>query len=496
MKKQIIKIISFVFVILFILFTPIYTYFQSNDAYALGIAISKELEKQTLIPLLIASGLVFKSQEAVEETYERLDDFLASLGPGFELPTPDPEDPKETLLDALKKLANSKVTWGPLTGSYNKIVEVSAGLWMLIKQWVDENYDGGINSFFSYPGYKILFLKNIERGQIIENLNMEKGQYFSWVLVREGWTDRIDVYLKKKSGGNQYISLNEGDFYTLFLTDNEEFYSLSARYNNNDVLYYRISDLYVLPENREIVINGFPDIVDNPNFDWNNPNTNSKIITLPVKTDAQGTPEVDSEGYHIPAVDTEYWVDKEPYEIIESDPSGIPEPEPGEDTETGILNMLKNFLYYFQNISKNVSDIKQNTDAIAEGSGNGNGNDTEVPTGFEWGDFKKFFDIIMIFIYFIVILILILVKLLTLVFTGLVNIPANAALFNQYPTILAGVNYLKSLKVGGLSITVHQAFEYVFTIFFFIFIIKQIRKLYDSYVYEENERNRTALKQR
>ena len=41
-----------------------------------------------------------------------------------------------------------------------------------------------------------------------------------------------------------------------------------------------------------------------------------------------------------------------------------------------------------------------------------------------------------------------------------------------------------------MSITVHQAFEYVFMIFFFIFIIKQIRKLYDSFVYEENQRTK------
>ncbi len=494
MKKQIIKIISFVFVILFILFTPIYTYFQSNDAYALGIAISKELEKQTLIPLLISAGLVFKSQEAVEETYERLDDFLASLGPGFELPTPDPEDPKETLLDALKKLANSKVTWGPLTGSYNKIVEVSAGLWMLVKQWVDENFNEGENI-----------------------VNINNNPIYYTLVTRTDLAGSNRVYVSYNIGDNAYVTIYmlDGSYFgplqltkiiyntTTYFINNKNIVSLlfssggGHSYINYDYFDYAIYENFGGSEiTEQSLVIGEKDIVDKPNFDWNNPNTNSKIITLPVKTDAQGTPEVDTEGYHIPAVDTEYWVDKEPYEIIESDPSGIPEPEPGEDTETGILNMLKNFLYYFQNISKNVSDIKQNTDAIAEGSGNGNGNDTEVPTGFEWGDFKKFFDIIMIFIYFIVILILILVKLLTLVFTGLVNIPANAALFNQYPTILAGVNYLKSLKVGGLSITVHQAFEYVFTIFFFIFIIKQIRKLYDSYVYEENERNRTALKQR
>ncbi|MPN03499.1 hypothetical protein SDC9_150729 [bioreactor metagenome] len=123
-------------------------------------------------------------------------------------------------------------------------------------------------------------------------------------------------------------------------------------------------------------------------------------------------------------------------------------------------------------------------------AGTGGLGGTPPPTQFEWGDFGKFFDIFFIFIYFIVILILILLKFLQVVFSNLPNIPPNPELFNNYPTILEGVNFIKNLKVGGLSITVQQAFEYVFLIFFFIFILKQIRKLYGAYVYEENERSK------
>ena len=75
------------------------------------------------------------------------------------------------------------------------------------------------------------------------------------------------------------------------------------------------------------------------------------------------------------------------------------------------------------------------------------------------GNFRHFLDIFFIFIYFIVILILIILKFLEIVFVGIPGITANADLFTEYPNILEGVNYVKNLKVGGLAITVHQAFN-------------------------------------
>jgi hypothetical protein len=78
---------------------------------------------------------------------------------------------------------------------------------------------------------------------------------------------------------------------------------------------------------------------------------------------------------------------------------------------------------------------------------------------------------------------------LEIVFVGLPAIEANTGLLAEYPGILEGVNYVKNLQVGGLAITVHQAFEFVFLIFFYIFIIKQIRKLYNAYVFEQPAEN-------
>lgn len=190
----------------------------------------------------------------------------------------------------------------------------------------------------------------------------------------------------------------------------------------------------------------------------------------------------------------------------------MPEVEnPDDDEQTGILiyigNILQPIVGQLSKIVEGVKTIVSNTNKLVFNTTNpeldpitgepaaagdgiiGNGIDTRIPTDFEWGNFRHFLDIFFIFIYFIVILILIILKFLQIVFVGIPNIAANTDLFAQYPNILEGVNYVKNLQVGGLAITVHQAFEFVFLIFFYIFIIKQIRKMYNAHVYEESAEN-------
>lgn len=106
--------------------------------------------------------------------------------------------------------------------------------------------------------------------------------------------------------------------------------------------------------------------------------------------------------------------------------------------------------------------------------------------GIDWGNFKNFFDIFWIFYYLIIIAILLLVKFLAVVM-DILSIPANTALFDSYPTILQGINYIKSLKVGGFNITLQQIFEYMFMVFFFIYIVTTLQKLYHVFTGVERQ---------
>ncbi|NLD79294.1 MAG: hypothetical protein GX641_03105 [Mollicutes bacterium] len=106
--------------------------------------------------------------------------------------------------------------------------------------------------------------------------------------------------------------------------------------------------------------------------------------------------------------------------------------------------------------------------------------------GIDWGNFKNFFDIFWIFYYLIIIAILLLVKFLAVVM-DILSIPANTALFDSYPTILQGINYIKGLKVGGFNITLQQIFEYMFMVFFFIYIVTTLQKLYHVFTGVERQ---------
>lgn len=106
--------------------------------------------------------------------------------------------------------------------------------------------------------------------------------------------------------------------------------------------------------------------------------------------------------------------------------------------------------------------------------------------GIDWGNFKNFFDIFWIFYYLIIIAILLLVKFLAVVM-DILSIPANTALFDSYPALLQGLNYVKSLKVGGFNITLQQIFEYMFMVFFFIYIVTTLQKLYHVFTGVERQ---------
>lgn len=183
-------------------------------------------------------------------------------------------------------------------------------------------------------------------------------------------------------------------------------------------------------------------------------------------------------------------------EVIVSDPAGVvPDVDtanpdnsiPDGDTEigdpedtSGILAWLRglweilkslwqSLLAFLASIITLLTSIFTNTSSMSEAT-----------EGIDWGSFTGLFDIFYIFYYLIIIVIMILLKFLAVVFSML-SIPSNSSLFANYPTMLAGLNYIKSIKVGGFNITLQQIFEYMFTVFFFLFIVTTLQKLYHNF---------------
>lgn len=512
MKRQIKKIICFTFAILYILLSPISSYLQLDfNAYAVTTFeqdLNSELFKQTLIPVLISSGIVFSNKESAEKVAADTIDWLKQQGLNFQDPN-DPEGPK--LGEVIKKMLKASAVVITADQLYKNIIEIPDLFWQLIKSFVDMNFDEDNNII----GEEEIFLQ--------DNFNYDLDVTYngSYKLFTSKYT--IELIYELGSYSNYFPKIIVND---TVITGNGSMHSLhptnfprsTAKLNLNGTSLQLITKSYygdtlissfnlsgILLQNNQpkeiISIFGTSGIVDNPNYDWSNVHTQEREIVIPIAPDELGNnPKRDENGIMVPGIGIDEWIGVTPTEIPNMDPSG----EPIEITEPGQLPSVpenpqtipEKILYTLAETFKKITGIKENLDlenptimGVPSTDGTGNGG-TGTPTKFEWGDFGKFFDIFFIFIYFIVILILILLKFLQVVFSNLPNIPANPELFNNYPTILEGVNFIKNLKVGGLSITVQQAFEYVFLIFFFIFILKQIRKLYGAYVYEENERSK------
>lgn len=135
-----------------------------------------------------------------------------------------------------------------------------------------------------------------------------------------------------------------------------------------------------------------------------------------------------------------------------------------------IIDFVLEWLEKIWSMLKSIFDLLDNFFSSASSGGD----------GIDWGNFKGLFDIFYIFYYLIIIIIMILLKFLAVVW-NMLSIPANSALFASYPTLLAGLNYIKNIKVGGFNITLFQVFEYMFTVFFFLFVVTVLQKLYHSF---------------
>lgn len=116
-----------------------------------------------------------------------------------------------------------------------------------------------------------------------------------------------------------------------------------------------------------------------------------------------------------------------------------------------------------------------------------------IKDNIDWGRFKGFFDIFIILIFLLLILCKIFIKLLGVV-ASLLTVEASSTFFNQYPTILAGVNYIKGIKVPGINVTLFTVITYMFTVFFIIYVLKIIQAIYHSFVKQEDNEIRNAEK--
>lgn len=104
----------------------------------------------------------------------------------------------------------------------------------------------------------------------------------------------------------------------------------------------------------------------------------------------------------------------------------------------------------------------------------------EPPDSPDWPKFKNFFDIIFILIYLVMIVIKIYFKLIHVVI-NIASIPATTVVIEDYSNIMVGFNFIKNITVPVLNISLWTLIGYMFTVFYFIYMLKIIQSLYHAF---------------
>jgi len=335
MKKKLI-IFVLMFTLIFELF--INTCYKNYTYAVVGNALSDEMFKSTVAPLLVGSGLVFYSNQALNDTVETVDEYFTRIGLDYQLEPEDPQDPNSgvTLGEALAALGAGKIVYDFASGGYKKVIEVKNGLFNLIKSWVSQNSEQ----------------------LIIDNTNIPYGAYvisLGMVLLNPMDMDLKALYFYDASGNMSGKIRNEnGSYlaspYSTVITPPllvSEYTSTRYKigYNNNfsiiksDATYFSIGEIKTswstTPKYNELPsittgISTVPDIINNPDYDWNNTQTGTKTIVIPIETDTTGYPIIDN-----PLIGDGYMVDVQPEDIPTQDTTGTPyteDPVIGEPT--------------------------------------------------------------------------------------------------------------------------------------------------------------------
>ena len=152
--KTIRRIIAIILILLTIMTSPLSVYFGiENNVYATT-TFTQDLESQiflqTLIPTLIAAGLVFKtdydwdvnngSQLHQHIVTQSLKEYFENLGSNYKPPN-EPDGPN--LGEVIKEMLKGITLVSAGYGIGKNIIEIPQMFWKLVKSFVDDNYDEG-----------------------------------------------------------------------------------------------------------------------------------------------------------------------------------------------------------------------------------------------------------------------------------------------------------------------------------------------------------------
>ncbi len=281
--------------------------------------------KSVIAPLLVSAGLVFRSQQALDDTVQKVKLRIIQGGLDSTVPRP-PNDPKpsRTWKEVLTALATGYVVYDVATGLYKNVVSIGSDFFHFIKTWVDDNFNVGDNLTVYYNNFQEVDVSNVKANSYFHNLYIEPNDYFTYIVKRsDGIIYNSTVRFYDYTVAGMYQFYLDGSRYS-FRPNSVQNFTLGIRKDSNDKFYYIVHKQPVVEvDPLEINIYGERNFVDNPNYDWNNNFTGDKTLVLPVETSPLGLPSFTPDGLPVPELSPDYMVNVNPDSVPQQNPTGI-----------------------------------------------------------------------------------------------------------------------------------------------------------------------------
>lgn len=496
MKKQLIKVLSFILIILFVTLTPISSYIGIyNNVYA-SVALTGLGLKLVAVILASMGVLKFVNENiGLDEFYQGLLDFVEMVKGVTEFPQLLIEVATDAIVYGTKAKINSVA--GYIREYYNMLVDTLVPDEPLVptlpgaKAVSEYEYIG--ERFYIDKTEKIINIGNgytfkykIEALSGVRNNFKLTGKLYYLENRVPSYDFNISAFNELQiAAGSDNINLRG----KLQITDNLIVFNwLLINYTTNKT-YEGLHTKEVEP------LVGLVELPPLTEVDYNMPIALSVPINLTFPWDfGLNIPDVigltvEQVLEEVSNISLETFIDRL-LDLPKSAIDSLVQPGlevAGDGTVTGVretvveevLEETKTQTDILTSIRDKIDVIIGKLDKFFDPEENPNNNDND--NGIDWGNFKGLFDIFWIFYYLIILAIIILLKFFNVIMS-LLDIPANTALFDSYPTMLDGLNYIKNIKVGGFNVTLQTIFEYMFTIFFFLYIVTTLQKLYHSFL--------------
>lgn len=492
MKKQSIKILSMILIVLFITLTPISSYIGINTASAEVIALTG-LGVKLVATILASLGVLsfINDTIGVESFYTGLIDYVETVKEVSNFSLTLINIATSAIINGVKAKVGSIV--GFIREYYNMIKDTLVPDPPLVpnlpnaKASYEESYSGTKGGISTAMKTVVIGNGYEYRYRILDSTNAYAvlgNMYYNDAIV-SGY--KIEQTITTENLGSYYDNIRFR--HKIQITDNSivfnwDFVNYTKNKIKNGVIVKDIEplvglmDLPNLPEIEEMVIPLMKSVPINITFPWDLGIDSEDVLGIDIDSLLEVINNLQLEEYLDKLMDL-------PKSIIDAmNPAEILV-EDGvitgyyETTWDDVLAEGKEHTTILERIADRIDFLIDKIDDFFNPENNPPG--SEDDKGTDWGNFKSFFDIFWIFYYLIIIAIIILLKFFNVIMS-ILSIPANTALFDEYPTMLSGLNYIKNIKVGGLNVTLQTIFEYMFTVFFFLYIVTTLQKLYHTFM--------------